>query len=112
MARPGPRRPPGPRPPPPPPMTANVWIRESVNGLLPVARVGGEIASYRLLRGEGVAGAPPPARPMGGIGVSLLRPPRFSPPRPALLGSAGAGGGGGGGAAGVGFRPPPPAPRV
>lgn len=27
-----------------------VWIRESVNGVLPVARVGGEIAAYRILR--------------------------------------------------------------
>ena len=31
-----------------------VWLRESVNGLLPVARVGGEIISFRLLRGYGV----------------------------------------------------------
>jgi putative membrane protein len=31
-------------------MLLAVWIRESVNGLLPVARVGGEIVSYRLLR--------------------------------------------------------------
>ena len=27
-----------------------VWIRESVNCLLPVARVGGEIVSFRLMR--------------------------------------------------------------
>lgn len=27
-----------------------VWIRESVNGVLPVARIGGEIAAYRILR--------------------------------------------------------------
>ena len=27
-----------------------VWIRESINGLLPVARIGGEIVSFRLLR--------------------------------------------------------------
>jgi len=31
-----------------------VWIRESVNSMLPVARVGGEIVSYRLLRRWGV----------------------------------------------------------
>ncbi len=30
-------------------MTIIVWIRESVNGLLPVARVGGELVSIRLL---------------------------------------------------------------
>src|SRR5471032_519979 len=27
-----------------------VWIRESVNSLLPVARIGGEIVSFRLMR--------------------------------------------------------------
>ncbi|RKP51812.1 lysylphosphatidylglycerol synthase domain-containing protein [Pararobbsia silviterrae] len=31
-----------------------VWLRESVNGLLPVARIGGELVSFRLLRGFGV----------------------------------------------------------
>jgi putative membrane protein len=31
-----------------------VWIRESINGLLPVARIGGEIASFGLLRQAGV----------------------------------------------------------
>jgi putative membrane protein len=31
-------------------MLLAVWVRESVNGLLPVARVGGEIVSYRLMR--------------------------------------------------------------
>ena len=34
-----------------------VWVRESVNGLLPVARIGGEVASARLMiqRGMGTA---------------------------------------------------------
>lgn len=31
-----------------------VWLRESVNGLLPVARIGGEIVSFRFLRRLGV----------------------------------------------------------
>jgi putative membrane protein len=31
-----------------------VWIRESVNSLLPVARIGGEIVSYRILRRWGL----------------------------------------------------------
>ncbi|SAL81590.1 membrane protein [Caballeronia terrestris] len=31
-----------------------VWIRESINGLLPVARIGGEIVSFRLLGRVGV----------------------------------------------------------
>jgi putative membrane protein len=33
-----------------------VWIRESVNSMLPVARVGGEIVSFRLMRHRGLAG--------------------------------------------------------
>jgi putative membrane protein len=35
-------------------MTFAVWVRESVNGLLPVARIGGEIVSYRVLVRAGV----------------------------------------------------------
>jgi len=31
-------------------MTRATWMRESVNGLLPVARIGGEIVAYRILR--------------------------------------------------------------
>jgi putative membrane protein len=31
-----------------------VWIRESVNSMLPVARIGGEIVSYRLMRRWGL----------------------------------------------------------
>ncbi|WP_179401497.1 lysylphosphatidylglycerol synthase domain-containing protein [Burkholderia guangdongensis] len=31
-----------------------VWIRESVNGLLPVARIGGEIVSFRVMRRWGM----------------------------------------------------------
>ena len=30
-----------------------VWIRESINNLLPVARIGGELASFRLMRALG-----------------------------------------------------------
>lgn len=37
-----------------PAMLRLVWIRESVNGLLPVARIGGEFASFRLLRAHGL----------------------------------------------------------
>lgn len=37
-----------------PAVAVAVWIRESVNGLLPVARIGGEIASYRWLVRRGV----------------------------------------------------------
>jgi putative membrane protein len=34
-----------------------VWLRESVNGLLPVARLGGELVSFRLLRRLGLRAA-------------------------------------------------------
>ncbi|HXX82473.1 MAG TPA: lysylphosphatidylglycerol synthase domain-containing protein [Casimicrobiaceae bacterium] len=33
-------------------MTRATWIRESVNGLLPVARIGGEIVAYRIVRSQ------------------------------------------------------------
>jgi uncharacterized membrane protein YbhN (UPF0104 family) len=31
-----------------------VWVRESVNCMLPVARIGGEVVSYRMLRARRV----------------------------------------------------------
>jgi putative membrane protein len=34
-----------------------VWIRESVNNLLPVARIGGEVVVYRMLRKSGIRAA-------------------------------------------------------
>ncbi|MBK1656977.1 lysylphosphatidylglycerol synthase domain-containing protein [Paracraurococcus ruber] len=77
-------------------MTTNVWIRESVNGLLPVARVGGEIASYRLLRGEGVAVAPAAASLMVDMAISILSQLLFALLGLALLAWAGAGIGWGG----------------
>lgn len=72
-------------------MTANVWIRESVNGLLPVARIGGEIASYRLLRGEGLAVAPAAASLMVDMAISILSQLGFALLGLALLAWAGAG---------------------
>lgn len=77
-------------------MTANVWIRESVNGLLPVARIGGEIASYRLLRGEGVAVAPAAASLMVDMAISILSQLVFALLGLALLAWTGAGIGWGG----------------
>lgn len=77
-------------------MTFNVWIRESVNGLLPVARIGGEVASYRLLRGEGVAVAPAVASLMVDLAVSMLSQLAFTLLGLALLAWAGAGVGWGG----------------
>ncbi|RFU49868.1 hypothetical protein D0B32_05265 [Paraburkholderia sp. DHOC27] len=34
-----------------------VWIRESVNSMLPVARIGGEVVSFRLMRRRGLRGS-------------------------------------------------------
>src|ERR1700686_2412025 len=44
------RRVPAPRRPGLRVLTWAIWVRESVNGLLPVARVGGEIIAFRILR--------------------------------------------------------------
>ena len=82
-------------------MTANVWIRESVNGLLPVARIGGELASYRLLRGEGVGIAPAAASLMVDMAISILSQLVFALLGLALLAWAGAGVGWGGIALGM-----------
>ena len=53
-------------------MTAALWIRESVNGLLPVARIGGEVASYRLLMQRGTPRVPVAASLIVDMAVSLL----------------------------------------
>ncbi|MBI3514888.1 MAG: flippase-like domain-containing protein [Proteobacteria bacterium] len=45
---------PGARPPSLAAFTWFVWVREAVNGLLPVARIGGEVVSVRLLMRNGV----------------------------------------------------------
>lgn len=49
---------PGARPPSLGFFTWAVWVREAVNGLLPVARIGGEVVSARLLKQHGVRTAP------------------------------------------------------
>ena len=55
-----------------PMMAVSVWVRESVNGLLPVARIGGEIAAYRLLTRQGAARVPIAASLVVDMAVSLL----------------------------------------
>lgn len=55
-----------------PTIAVAVWVRESVNGLLPVARIGGEIAAYRLLTRQGVARAPIAASLVVDMAVSLF----------------------------------------
>lgn len=79
-----------------PAMTTTVWIRESVNGLLPVARIGGEVAGYRLLRQGGVGVAPAAASLMVDMAISILSQLVFALLGLALLATAGAGIGWGG----------------
>jgi putative membrane protein len=61
----------GPRP-TVPQMTYAVWIRESVNGLLPVARVGGEVVSYRILTRMGFRPVPVAASLIADITLSMV----------------------------------------
>ncbi len=82
-------------------MTANVWVRESINGLLPVARIGGEVASYRLLRGEGVRPAAAAASLMVDMAIGILSQLAFALLGLALLATQGAGVGWQGLAAGM-----------
>lgn len=49
-----------------------VWVREAVNGLLPVARIGGEIASYRLLRQSAIRRAPAIASLTVDVALSII----------------------------------------
>ncbi len=44
-----------------------VWIRESVNGMLPVARIGGEIVTFRMMRSWGMR----PAAAMASLVVDI-----------------------------------------
>jgi putative membrane protein len=53
-------------------MTFAVWIRESVNGLLPVARIGGEVVSYRLLTKLGFGPVPVAASLISDITLSMV----------------------------------------
>jgi glycosyltransferase 2 family protein len=53
-------------------MALAIWVRESVNGLLPVGRIGGEVVSYRLLRAWGVRRAPAAASLLVDMALALL----------------------------------------
>jgi putative membrane protein len=53
-------------------MTFTVWIRESVNGLLPVARIGGEVVSYRVLTRMGFKPVPVAASLISDITLSMV----------------------------------------
>lgn len=64
-------------------MTWLVWVRESINALLPVGRVGGEVACYRLQRADGVPAAPAAAGLLADVALSVFSQLAF-----ALLGLA------------------------
>ncbi len=49
-----------------------VWVREAVNGLLPVARIGGELVSFRFLRRRGVQAPVAAASLVGDMQLALL----------------------------------------
>jgi len=53
-------------------LTFATWVRESVNGLLPVARIGGELAAFRIVRRAGVGRAEAAASLIADMALSLL----------------------------------------
>jgi len=59
------------------------WVRESVNGLLPVARIGGEIVAYRIVRRHVARRSDAAASLVADMAVSVLSQAGF-----ALLGLA------------------------
>jgi len=60
-----------------------IWIRESINTLLPVGRVGGELACYQLMRRRGVGSGAAAGGLLMDMGLSVLSQLAF-----ALLGLA------------------------
>jgi putative membrane protein len=59
-------------------MTLAVWVRESVNGLLPVARIGGEIVSFRVLVRARVSSAIAAASLMVDMALSAMSQMAFA----------------------------------
>jgi len=55
-----------------------VWLRESVNGILPVARIGGEIAAYRVLRAHVAQRGAVAATLIVDMGLSVLSQAAFT----------------------------------
>jgi len=64
-------------------LTFAVWIRESVNGVLPVARIGGEVVAYRILRRIAASRAEAAATLAADVALSVVSQSVF-----ALLGIA------------------------
>ncbi len=73
-----------------PGMVFQVWVRESVNNLLPVGRVGGELVCYRLLRRQGVRAAPAAGGLIADVALSLVSQLLFALLGLVLLALAGA----------------------
>jgi glycosyltransferase 2 family protein len=69
-----------------------VWLREAVNGLLPVARIGGEVVSARLLIRHGLSAPKAVASLVVDMTVSLASQFGFTMLGVALLAALGAGG--------------------
>jgi putative membrane protein len=67
-----------------------IWVRESINMLLPVGRVGGEVAAFRLLRAGGMPSAPAAAGLLADMALSLVGQLGFILLGLALLARAGA----------------------
>jgi len=73
-------------------VSLGVWVRESVNGLLPVARIGGEIASYRLLTARGMRRVAVAASLLADMTMSVLTQAAISAVVVAYLLASGIGG--------------------
>jgi len=69
-----------------------VWVRESVNGVLPVARIGGEVAGYRILLRHVASRTELAASLAADVALSVLSQAAFALLGLALLFAAGHGG--------------------
>lgn len=81
---------PGRRRPTLPAMVFLTWVRESINVLLPVGRVGGEVAAFRLQRASGTPSAPAAAGLLADLALSVVSQIAFVLLGLALLAWAGA----------------------
>jgi putative membrane protein len=66
-------------------LTWATWARESVNALLPVARIGGEIVAYRIVRAAGVPNIDAVSTLIADMAISVLTQAAFTIVGVALL---------------------------
>ena len=59
-------------------LTWATWVRESVNGLLPVARIGGEIVAYRIVRRQFARRSEAAASLVADLALSVLSQAGFA----------------------------------